>query len=102
MSKEVSSALGRLDGRPEILFNILDYIAYLRTKWNTIKNFKLKPNRKETKNKAIKFPVPLIEKMVGAITKSDPTFPSFVIQVCEFSLENMKKKNSRMIGNMRV
>lgn len=60
-------------------------------------NFKLKPNRKETENKTIRFPVPLIEKIEEVITENDTTFSSFVIQACEFALENMedcKEKNS--------
>lgn len=58
-----------------------------------MKNFKLKPNRKETENKTIRFPVPLIEKIEEVITENDTTFSSFVIQACEFALENMETDN---------
>ncbi len=53
-------------------------------------NFKIKPNRKETENKTIRFPVPLIEKIEEVITENDATFSSFVIQACEYALENME------------
>ncbi|EGO8195981.1 YlcI/YnfO family protein [Enterococcus faecalis] len=59
-------------------------------------NFKLKPNRKETENKTIRFPVPLIEKIEEVITENDTTFSSFVIQACEFVLENMEQKVQRI------
>lgn len=74
------------------------------TKQNTIKidwralqmkNFKLKPNRKETENKTIRFPIPLIENIEEVIKENDTTFSSFVIQACEFALENMEKKEKR-------
>jgi len=54
-----------------------------------MKNFKLKANRKETENKTIRFPVTLIEKIEEVITENDVTFSSFVIQACEFALDNM-------------
>ncbi|MBC1623446.1 hypothetical protein HBP63_06840 [Listeria welshimeri] len=59
-----------------------------------MKNFKLKPNRKETENKTIRFPVPLIEKIEEVITENDATFSSFVIQACEFALENIEEKEN--------
>jgi hypothetical protein len=54
-------------------------------------NFRIKPNRKETENKTIRFPVPLIEKIEEVIAENDATFSSFVIQACEYALENMEK-----------
>lgn len=57
-------------------------------------NFKIKPNRKETENKTIRFPVPLIEKIEEVITENDVTFSSFVIQACEYALENMDSEVS--------
>lgn len=52
--------------------------------------FQLKPNRKETENKTIRFPIPLIEKIDNTILNQDVTFSSFVIQACEYDLENMQ------------
>lgn len=53
--------------------------------------FQLKPNRKETENKTIRFPVLLIDKIESAIQNQDVTFSSFVIQACEYALDNMEK-----------
>ena len=52
-------------------------------------SFTLKPNRKETENKTIRFPVPLIEKIDKTIEGQEVSFSSFVIQACEYALENM-------------
>lgn len=51
--------------------------------------FQLKTNRKETENKTIRFPLPLIDKIDDVISNQDVTFSSFVIQACEYALENM-------------
>ena len=51
--------------------------------------FQLKPNRKESENKKIRFPLPLVEKINEAIKNQEVTFSSFVIQACEYALENM-------------
>ena len=58
--------------------------------------FQIRPNRKETENKTIRFPIPLIEKIEKAIRNNNVTFSSFVIQACEYALENMEneKKNN--------
>ena len=55
--------------------------------------FQLKPNKKQTENKTIRFPIPLIEKIENAIQNQDVTFSRFVIQACEFALENMEDTN---------
>ena len=52
--------------------------------------FQLKPNRKETENKTVRFPVHLIDKIEAAIQNQDVTFSSFVIQACEYALDNME------------
>lgn len=51
--------------------------------------FQLKPNRKESENKTIRFPLPLIEEIEAVITNQDVTFSSFVLQACEYALKNM-------------
>lgn len=53
-------------------------------------SFQIKPDRKETENKTIRFPLPLIEKINAALTGHDTTFSGFVIQACEYALENME------------
>jgi len=56
--------------------------------------FQIKPNKKETENKTIRFPVPLIEKIDSVIAGADVTFSKFVIQACEYAIENMKAESS--------
>lgn len=51
--------------------------------------FQLKPNRKESENKTIHFPVELIDRIDKAIVNQDVTFSSFVIQACEYALNDM-------------
>lgn len=58
-------------------------------------NFKIKPNRKETENTTIRFPIPLIEKIEEVIVENDATFSSFVIQACEYALENMETNKKK-------
>ena len=55
-------------------------------------SFQLKTNKKETENKTIRFPLSLIEKIDKAIEKQDVSFSSFVIQACEYALENLDNK----------
>lgn len=57
--------------------------------------FQLKPNKKETENKTIRFPLPLIEKIDKAIENQEVTFSSFVIQACEYALENMETSEKK-------
>lgn len=60
--------------------------------------FQIKPNRKETENKTIRFPIPLIEQIEKAIQGQEVTFSRFVIQACEYALNNIedKKKDSKL------
>lgn len=53
--------------------------------------FIIKPNRKETENKTIRFPLKLIQQIEQAIKGKNVTFSSFVIQACEYALDNMEK-----------
>ena len=55
-------------------------------------SFKLKDNRKETENKTIRFPVELIERIENELVGHDITFSSFVIQACEYALDNISKE----------
>ena len=56
-------------------------------------SFKIKPSKKETENKTIRFPISLIEKIEEAIINKDVTFSKFVIQACEYALDNLDSKN---------
>ena len=60
-------------------------------------SFQIKENRKETENKTIRFPIPLIEKIEKAIQGQNVTFSKFVIQACEYALNNIEdtKKDSK-------
>lgn len=59
--------------------------------------FQIKPYKKETENKTIRFPIQLIEDIENAIKNKDVTFSRFVIQACEYALNNIedKKKDSK-------
>ena len=51
--------------------------------------FQLKPNKKQTENKTIRFPIPLIEEIENTIQNQNVTFSKFVIQACQYALENI-------------
>ncbi len=53
-------------------------------------SFQIKSDRKVTENKTIRFPMPLIHKIEDAIQNHDVTFSGFVIQACEYALDNME------------
>lgn len=57
--------------------------------------FQIKPNRKETENKTIRFPIPLLEQIDKAISNQDVTFSKFVIQACEYALKNMENQKGK-------
>lgn len=51
--------------------------------------FHIKPDRRETENKTIRFPITLIKEIEETLVNHDVTFSGFVIQACEYALENM-------------
>lgn len=57
--------------------------------------FQIKPNRKETENKTIRFPIPLIDNIEKAIQGQDVTFSRFVTQACEYALNNLEDSKSK-------
>ena len=59
--------------------------------------FQIKPDRKETENKTVRFPVELIEKIEKALVGKNATFSAFVIQACEYALDNMEKKKKKKV-----
>lgn len=61
--------------------------------------FRLKEDRHETENKCVRFPVPLIEKIEKFIEGKATTFSSFVIQACEYTLDNMEDINNQNKDN---
>ena len=54
--------------------------------------FEIKPNRRESENKTIRFPIEVIDKVNDAIAGKDVSFSNFVIQAVEYALENMDNK----------
>ena len=45
--------------------------------------------KKESENKTIRFPVPLIERINNAIKNQNVSFSAFVIQACEYALNEL-------------
>ena len=58
-------------------------------------SFKIQPSKKESENKTIRFPLPLIERINQALVGTDVSFSSFVIQACEFALNNLAAQQER-------
>ena len=53
--------------------------------------FQIKKDRKESENKTIRFPLELIDRINMALVGSEVSFSSFVIQACDYALDNMAK-----------
>ena len=58
-------------------------------------SFKIQPNKKESENKTIRFPLPLVERINQALVGTDVSFSGFVIQACEFALDNMEDEENK-------
>lgn len=68
---------------------------------NTIKSrgggsmtFQIKPNKKETDNKTIRFPSCLVKRINEVVEKNQSNFSEFVIQACEYALEHMEENET--------
>lgn len=57
--------------------------------------FQLKSDKKETENKTIRFPLPLIERINEAIENQEVSFSGFVIQAYEYALANMDNTKTK-------
>lgn len=55
--------------------------------------FQIKSDRKETESKSIRFPAELIKRIEEAIVGNDVSFTGFVIQACEYALDNMQNEH---------
>lgn len=53
--------------------------------------FQIRSNKKESENKTIRFPLELIDQINQAIEGNDVSFSNFVIQACQYALDNMEK-----------
>ncbi len=58
--------------------------------------FQIKPNKKESENKTIRFPIDIIEEINEAISGKDVSFSNFVIQACRYALDNLESNSSAM------
>lgn len=57
--------------------------------------FRLNEEKRETENKTIRFPLPLINKIEKELSNTNTTFSRFVIQACEYALENIEKESDK-------
>lgn len=57
--------------------------------------FQIRDNKVETENKTIRFPVTLINKIEDELKEKNVSFSKFVIQVCEYALDNMETTKKR-------
>ncbi|MBQ4361479.1 MAG: hypothetical protein II787_01025 [Lachnospiraceae bacterium] len=55
-------------------------------------SFQIKSDRKESENKTIRFPLPLIKRIEQVIKGKDVSFSGFVIQACEYALHHMNEE----------
>jgi predicted HicB family RNase H-like nuclease len=61
--------------------------------------FQIKPNKKESENKTIRFPLELIEQINQAIKGEDVSFSNFVIQACQYALDDLQQENTDSLSN---
>jgi len=57
--------------------------------------FRLNIERKETENKTIRFPLPLIKEIEKVLEGTELTFSRFVIQACEYALKEMETNHTQ-------
>ncbi len=55
--------------------------------------FQLKSDKTESEIKTIRFPSSLVEDIEKAMVNKDVTFSSFVLQACQYELDNIDKDN---------
>lgn len=54
--------------------------------------FQIKPNKRESENKTIRFPLELVERVNKTINGHDVSFSNFVIQAVEYALDHMDEQ----------
>jgi len=57
-------------------------------------SFQIKPDKKESENKTIRFPVDLLCEIEEVISNNNVTFSGFVLQACKYALNNLDDKNN--------
>ena len=55
--------------------------------------FQIRSDKKETENKTIRFQAPLVTEIEKAIAGKDVSFSGFVIQACQYALDNMDSES---------
>ena len=63
--------------------------------------FSLNIEKKESENKTIRFPLPLIKKSEKTLEGTELTFSRFVIQACEYALANMDTEETKKEVEMK-
>ena len=64
--------------------------------------FQIKSDKKDSETKSIRFPKKLIERIEAAIQERDVTFTGFVVQACEYALDNMIEEDSQGYRKIRT
>ena len=65
-------------------------------------SFQIRPDKKESINKTIRFPKQLNDDIEFIIKGQDVTFSGFVIQACEYALKDMRNDtDDNGKGNVR-
>ena len=64
-------------------------------------SFQIKENRHLSVNKTIRFPINLINDIEAAISGKNVTFSHFVIQACEFALENLDDEPPQILSEQK-
>ncbi len=59
--------------------------------------FQIKPDRKETETKTIRFPINLIKEIEKTIAGKNVSFSGFVIQACEYALKDIEHEENKKI-----
>lgn len=61
--------------------------------------FNLNVERKESINKCVRFPIPLMNKIEGVLKDYDISFSQFVIQACEYALNDLDSDEKEKVSN---
>ena len=61
--------------------------------------FNLNVERKESINKCVRFPIPLMNKIENGLKDYDISFSKFVIQACEYALEELETDEKNKVKN---
>lgn len=57
-------------------------------------SIQIKSDRRETENKTVRFPVDLLEKIEKIMYEKDVSFSGFVIQACEYVVEELEQEQT--------